>query len=92
MQLIELQSRYATLVNIELPSIARDRRFPIWLNHCFGRVILDNLFGGCRYDFLSRKKPAYKQLSIEQLQEAIVIAESMFDRDVVINLNNKSLQ
>jgi hypothetical protein len=39
------------------------------------------LFGCCWYEAIDRKKgAAYKQLSVEQLQEAIKIAEAIIDR------------
>ena len=86
---------YLYWTNEILPSIAIGRGFPVSKNHCFQRLVLDNLFGGCWYDFLRKgTTPAYKQLSLEQLQEAIDIARSLRDLPVehIQNLNAKSLQ
>ncbi|MGG6281837.1 hypothetical protein ACQ4M3_09725 [Leptolyngbya sp. AN03gr2] len=88
----ELRSRYLKLVCVELPNAARfDPRFPVREDHCFMRVVLDNLFGGYWQDFLNSKKSAYKQLSDDQLVRAISIAESLFDVGQLIELNKQSL-
>lgn len=61
-----------------LPRLAEERQFPVRYNHCFGRIVLDNLFGCCWYEVLSRKNgPAYKQLNQEKLKRAIEIAEAI---------------
>ena len=66
---------------------------PVRFNHCFARIILDNLFGGCWYQFLSRKQPAYKQLSEAQLEAAIALAQTMLKNpEEVRTLNQKSLR
>ena len=86
---------YLYWTNEILPSIAIERGFPVIKNHCFQRIVLDNLFGGCWYDFLNKGKiPAYKQLKLGQLQVAIVIAQSLSDSPIehIQNLNAKSLQ
>jgi hypothetical protein len=55
--------------------------------------VLDNLFGCCWYEVLNRKQPAYKQLSQEQLEKAIAIAQSMIDQpdEYIRQLNQNSL-
>jgi hypothetical protein len=91
----QLRTRYLNLVNKELPGLASQRQFPVRFNHCFARIILDNLFGRCWYEVIDRKKgAAYKQLSVEQLQKAIEIAEAIIDRpDTYIEqLNQNSLR
>lgn len=72
-----LQTRYLELTNQVLPELARQRQFPVKYNHCFQRIVLDNLFGCCWYEVLRGKDPAYKQLTEAQLERAIAIAESM---------------
>ncbi len=57
-RLTQLQSRYLELTNKVLPQIAKERQFPVRYNHCFGRIILDNLFGCCWYEVLERKQGA----------------------------------
>ena len=91
----QLRTQYLELVNQKLPELAKQRQFPVRFNHCFARIILDNLFGCCWYEALDRKQgAAYKQLSAEQLQQAISIAEAIADRpDTYIEeLNQNSLR
>ena len=68
----ELRSQYLELVNRELSQQAKERQFPVRFNHCFARIILDNLFQRCWYEKIDRKKgAAYKQLSAEELEKAL---------------------
>ena len=88
-----LRVRYLCLINEQLPQKAKQVSMPVRFNHCFARIVLDNLFEGCWYDHLSRKLPAYKQLNEEQLMKAITIAEEMlFDPKTVNQLNQNSLR
>lgn len=92
---IELQNKYLELVNKKLPTQAKQRNFPVRFNHCFARIILDNLFQRCWYEAIDRQKgAAYKQLSVEQLQRAIELAEAIIDNpDTYIQqLNHNSLR
>jgi hypothetical protein len=94
MNIEQLRARYLKLINEKLPAQAKQRSFPVRFNHCFARIILDNLFNCCWYEKLDRKEgAAYKQLSPEQLYKAIDIAEAIIDRpDTYIQkLNQKSL-
>lgn len=95
MNVEQLRSRYLRLVNEELPTQAQTRQFPVRFNHCFARIILDNLFGCCWYKKLDRASgAAYKQLSVNQLQQAIALAEAIISRpDTYIqHLNQNSLR
>ena len=94
-RLTQLQSRYLELINKVLPQIAKERQFPVRYNHCFGRIILDNLFGCCWYEVLERKQgAAYKQLTEEQLSRAIALAEAMIAQpnEYIDELNHNSLR
>ncbi|MBD2090776.1 hypothetical protein H6F67_13025 [Microcoleus sp. FACHB-1515] len=91
----DLRDRYLELTNQTLPDLAKQRRFPVRFNHCFQRIILDNLFGGCWYDRLDRKQgAAYRQLTEEQLEQAIAIAEAIIAQpdEYLIELNQNSLR
>lgn len=89
-----LRTRYLKLTNQVLPELARQRQFPVKYNHCFQRIVLDNLFGCCWYEALDRKDTAYKQLTEEQLERAIAIAESMIiqTNEHTHQLNRNSLR
>ena len=89
------RSQYLELINRKLPQEAKHRDFPVRFNHCFARIILDNLFQCCWYEAIDRKKgTAYKQLSEEQLTKAIALAEEIINSpDVYIReLNQNSLR
>jgi hypothetical protein len=88
-----LQQEYLDLINNQLPEKAKTDPMPVRLNHCFGRIVLDNLFEDCWYSHISRKQPAYKQLSEFQLHRAIALAKSMIDDpETTKQLNNNSLR
>ena len=95
MNIEQLRTEYLKLVNEELPAQAKQRDFPVRFNHCFARIILDNLLGCCWYEKIDRKKgAAYKQLSVEQLQKAIEMAETIIDSpdSYIQQLNQNSLR
>ena len=73
-----LLRRYRVLVDDELPAVARADGWSLRLNHCFGRVLLDDAVGGCWYDHLDRRAgPAYRQLDDDQLAAAVTLGERM---------------
>jgi hypothetical protein len=93
-RLTHLRNQYLELTNQVLPGLAASRNFPIRYNHCFQRIILDNLFDRCWYEVLERKRvPAYRQLTEEQLEKAIAIANRVITEPntYVQQLNQNSL-
>ncbi|MEO0769659.1 MAG: hypothetical protein AAFY72_09525 [Cyanobacteria bacterium J06649_4] len=87
-----LRQQYLALINEQLPEKAKHTNMPVRFNHCFGRIVLDNLFQDCWYNHLSRKQAAYKQLNELQLRQAIALAtEMLHDPQTAIELNHKSL-
>lgn len=88
--LIQLKEQYLLLINQQLPARAKQGDLPVRFNHCFARIVLDNLFGGCWYQFLSRKIPAYRQLDEAQMQAAIAIAQSMLQHPEKARLLNEN--
>lgn len=92
--LSELRAEYNRKVSEELPEQARNGDgWPIHLDHCFGRVVLDNLFGDEWYGHVD-DRPAYKHLSQRELREAIEIADRMANegKPAVEELNRNSLR
>lgn len=92
--LSQLRAEYTRKVNEELPERARNGDgWPIHLDHCFGRVVLDNLFGDEWYGHIDGR-PAYEHLSRSELQDAIEIADRMLTegRSAVAELNQNSLR
>lgn len=93
-RLSQLRNQYLDLTNRVLPELAAARNFPVRFNHCFQRIILDNLFGRCWYEVLARtREPAYKQLTEEQLEQAIALANNLIDQpdSYLPQLNQNSL-
>ncbi|HIK18513.1 MAG TPA: hypothetical protein IGS53_24955 [Leptolyngbyaceae cyanobacterium M33_DOE_097] len=94
-RLIQLRNCYLELTNQDLPKLANSRNFPVRYNHCFQRIILDNLFGRCWYEVLDRKRgAAYMQLTEEQLERAIALAKQIIEQpDAYLQaLNQNSLR
>jgi len=94
MDKLSLRTKYLELTNQVLPKLALQRQLPVRYNHCFQRIVLDNLFGCCWYEVLNRQNgPAYKQLTEEQLEQAIAIAEAMLAQpnEYTQQLNQNSL-
>lgn len=93
-RLTQLRHQYLELTNQVLPKLALSRDFPVRHNHCFQRIILDNLFGCCWYEVLERQQaPAYKQLTEKQLEQAIVLANQIIAQpdSYLQQLNQNSL-
>ncbi|MBD1821092.1 hypothetical protein H6F51_00955 [Cyanobacteria bacterium FACHB-DQ100] len=93
-RLTQLRNQYLDLTNHVLPDLARSRHFPVRYNHCFQRIILDNLFDRCWYEVLERKRiPAYQQLTEAQLESAIALANSIIAQpdSYLQQLNQNSL-
>ncbi len=90
----QLRQEYTWLTSIVLPQLATQRDFPVSEDHCFQRIILDNLFGCCWYDALENSQgSAYRQLSESQLRAAIALAHSIVQLpdDYLHKLNQSSL-
>ena len=91
-ELEALRRRWLELVRTELPEAARNRPdWPVRLDHCFARIVLDNLCGRPWREVLP--PPAYKALNREQLEAAIAVAEAVLaDKADLAALNVRSLQ
>ena len=72
-----LQDRHLDLTRTILPAEARRNGWTLREDHCFMRIILDHLFSDCWYKHLDRRLTAYKQLNVEQLQQAVKSAENL---------------
>ena len=89
----QLREQYLELINHQLPEKAKQVTMPVRFNHCFARIVLDNLFQDCWYNHLSKKQPAYKQLNAEQIRTAITIAHTMLNNpESAIAFNQNSLK
>ena len=86
----QLRQQYLELINHQLPEKAKQVTMPVRFNHCFARIVLDNLFQDCWYNHLSKKQPAYKQLSVEQMTAAIAIAQTLLEQPEQTSILNKN--
>ena len=68
----ELVARWLALTRVVLPGMAVGARWPIRLDHCFMRVLLDNTLEGVWHHTV--KRPAIKHLSPALLAQAIGLA------------------
>ena len=62
------------LTRRRMPEAAKDGRWPIHLDHCFQRVLLDGATEGVWYDAI-RGRPAYRHASDEVLARAVAMGE-----------------
>jgi hypothetical protein len=91
-ELDALRARWLDLMRRELPEAAASRAdWPIRLDHCFARVILDAVCDRPWREVVSA--PAYKHLSADQLSQAIEFAEAILAGEAdLLDLNRRSLQ
>ena len=88
----DLVSRYMMLTKEVMPQMARDGsvKWPVRNDHCFQRIVLDNVCDGPWFEHLPR--PAYKNLSHDQAVRAVQLCEGIVaDRVNLHDLNQKSL-
>jgi hypothetical protein len=87
-----LEAHWLSLIRVVLPSLSGPRGWPVRHDHCFARIILDQVCGGCWYDHIP-SRPAYKHLSDAQLHAAVALAEAIVagTADLAV-MNRASLQ
>ncbi|CAH0999992.1 hypothetical protein LEM8419_01205 [Neolewinella maritima] len=88
-----LKEQLRAQANQTFPTVARRDGYPIVMNHCFLRVVYDNLFQRKWQEVLDPKKPAIHQLSETQLRRAIELGnEVVADRSACEMMNMRSLE
>ena len=83
---------YIHLTKEVLPSMARNDpgNWPVSQDHCFQRIVLDNICGGVWYQHLDR--PSYKNLTKEQAKTAVRLCHDIaVGRADLKQLNKQSL-
>lgn len=94
----ELQSRWKYLYADYLPALAKAKdpvqeKWPVCLDHCFARIVLDNAVGVDKPWTETVKSPAIKHMSETQLKAAIDLAERIASGDAsLVELDERSLQ
>ena len=86
-----LRRAWLELMRVRLPEAAAHRPdWPIRLDHCFGRVILDAVAGRPWREVVAA--PAWRNLSEEQLRQAIALGEAILDGSADLpSLDERSL-
>lgn len=73
-----------------MPREARARGWPVHLDHCFQRIVLDHVCGGRWYDHV--KRPAYKHMSDAQARDAAALCDRILAGEADLQaLNAQSL-
>ena len=87
-----LESRWLDLTRRDLPAAARTRRdWPVRLDHCFQRILLDHATGGVWYDAIP-KRPAYAHAPDAVLRDAVALGAAVLAGDAdLATLNRQSL-
>lgn len=93
----ELRQKWRHLYAQDLPAMAKAKdekqKWPVHLDHCFARIILDNSVGKDKLWTEVVKSPAIKYMSEQQLKGAIKLGQSIADGSEDINLlNQRSLE
>ena len=87
----ELERRWLELTRAELPAVAGERDWPLRLDHCFQRVLLDAACGGCWYERIERR-PAYRHAPEVLLRRAVELGEELLAGEAdLVALNRQSL-
>lgn len=102
----DLASRWTTLYTRTLPALARSKAnsqptWPVHLDHCFARIILDAVIGNstrtcpdeiCTPWTAKLKSPAVKSMSATQLEACIELGEAIAEGGVnLVELDQRSL-
>lgn len=93
-----LRAEWTALYAHQLPSLAASRspvqaKWPVHLDHCFARVILDNALGIDVPWTAKVKAPAVKNMSREQLEQCIELGVGIAEgREDLVELDTRSLE
>ncbi|KAK5094172.1 hypothetical protein LTR24_003777 [Lithohypha guttulata] len=94
----DLRQTWKTLYTTTLPSLARTKdpvqpHWPVTLDHCFARIILDNTVGKGEQQWDSViGRPAVKNMSEAQLRDAVELGGRIAGGDVdLVELDRRSL-
>lgn len=68
-------------------------KWPVHVDHCFARIILDSVVGVDVPWMQKIKSPAYKNMSEQQLRDSIGLGEKIWSGEAsLVELDNKSLE
>ena len=85
-----LIERWFALTYRELPAVARDRNWPVFRDHCFQRILLDNACGNAWRTHII--PPAWRNADDAVLTKAIALGEgALLGEEDLAELNRLSL-
>ncbi|KAI7456312.1 hypothetical protein KC351_g19006, partial [Hortaea werneckii] len=94
----QLREKWNELYKQRLPALAKARdpvqpTWPVFLDHCFARIVLDNAIGNDKPWTEVIKSPAVKNMSEDQLRTAIDLAERLASGKAdLVALDERSLE
>ncbi len=92
MERTHVERRWLELTRSSLPAVAEERGWPVRLDHCFQRILLDNACGCRWYDAIARR-PAYRYAPDAVLERAVAVGEALLAGEADLHqLNRRSLQ
>ncbi len=87
----ELVARWWSLTRETMPALAKERGWPVYLDHCFQRILLDSAVEANWRTVIG--SPAYKEASDAQLSKAIELGEAVVAGEAdLAQLNHRSLK
>lgn len=93
-----LRDRWTHLYASYLPALAKARdpaqnHWPVHLDHCFARIILDNAVGVDKPWTQAVKSPAVRNMTVEQLHDALALGEKVASGEAdLVELDRVSLR
>ena len=93
-----LREQWKELYSNTLPSLALSKspkqpHWPVHVDHCFGRIVLDAVIGEGGPWHAKLKGPAVRNMSEEQLQKCVLLGQAIADgKENLLELNEKSLR
>jgi len=87
-----LEAEWLHLTRTALPEAARERPdWPVALDHCFQRILLDHAVGGRWYDHVAAR-PAYRHIVEDALARAVALGRAVAAGEAdLAALNRQSL-
>ena len=88
---VRMEAEWLAITRDTLPALAEARRWPVSVDHCFMRILLDAVHEG-RWDKAVQGRPAYKHIHAARLAAAVALAERVVANEADLSaLNAQSL-
>lgn len=88
---VDLEARWFALTREQMPGLAKKRDWPVRFDHCFQRILLDNVVQDAWRKEIAA--PAYRHATYAQLTSAIIMGEKVIAGEADLEeLNHQSLR